>query len=443
MNVTSKPALHQGKYILGNRLGRGVFHLTYRATQSESGETVIIKTLGESLRQHPDVEQFKQQFLDFAERVSRCQHPSLVRVLDWFEEGGYPYLVMEDIPGQTLAELIRANGLSPAKAIQYIRQIGSALNVLHQAGLLHLDIKPETIIRRPESDRLVLCEFGITCEFTPGVMQTHANLLSAGYTPIEQHTLQGKRTPATDLYALAATFYCLLTGRPPLPAPVREALQSHTDNNLFSSDWHNYQHKISPGIKRVLESGLELIPQKRPQTLAPWLSQLPGSTKALTPGQNVTKHQKKQEPLSRAEKQPSQQRLLDNRPTHPQAPIPSHKSSLPGQHDNIYIGSRPVRTFIQPSETKLQSYNPAFARVAKEFPQPSKRSKATTAKTKILLPFQALLMTGAVAASAGIGFGFALRLNRPNDPGSTILHTQQTFPPRSDWPVSEPQLQLQ
>jgi serine/threonine-protein kinase len=59
---------------------------------------------------------------------------------------------------------------------------------------------------------------------------------------------------------------------------------------------------------------------------------------------------------------------------------------------------------------------------------------------KVRSPLRALILTGTIAASAGIGFGFALRINRPNEPGSTILHTEQSFPPTSNWPMSEPQL---
>jgi serine/threonine-protein kinase len=61
-------------------------------------------------------------------------------------------------------------------------------------------------------------------------------------------------------------------------------------------------------------------------------------------------------------------------------------------------------------------------------------------QAKARLPLRALFMTGAIAASAGLGFGFALRINGPNEPGSTLLHTQQSFPPSSNWPMSKPQL---
>lgn len=384
MNLTAERSLNQGKYVLNTQLGAGVFNLTYKATDTESGQLVVIKTLGEALRQHANVNQFKQQFLDIAKRLNYCQHPHLVRVIDYFEETGYPYLVMEYIPGQTLADVVQAGSLSEAEAINYIRQISDAVKVLHQVELLHRDIQPKNIIRRQDSDRVVLCEVGMLYEFTPGVQQTYASLLCAGYAPPEDSTLTNTATRQTDIYALTATFYCLLTGYPPLPAPVRQALLEKGDDCLFSSPSKTHLSKWSPTIKQTLQYGLELIPNNRPQTIDTWLKQLPLQESVAVPEPIIT--------------QP-----VENQPK--SKPSPRMK--------------RKVKTRFPMSLALGQN------------------SKLKTPKTKASIPLQALFMTGAIAASAGIGFGYAVRLNQPGEPGATILHTQQTFPPRSDWPVSD------
>lgn len=378
MNLTAERGLNQGKYVLSTQLGAGVFSLTYKATDTESGQSVVIKTIGEALRQHPNVNQFKQQFLDIAKRLNYCQHPHLVRVLDYFEDKGYPYLVMEYIPGQTLADVLQAGSLPEAEAINYIRQISDAVKVLHQVELLHRDIQPKNIIRRQDSDRVVLCEVGMLYEFTPGIKQTYASFLSAGYAPPEDNTLANTATRQTDIYALTATFYCLLTGYPPLPAPVRQRLSATGDNCLFSSLSQPASSKLSPTIQQALQYGLELIPNNRPQTIDTWLKQLP-----------------LQESVTLLE--PITTQPVENQPKFPDEPSVGSKT----RHGT------------------------------------SLHSTLKTAKTKASIPLQALFMTGAIAASAGIGFGCAVRLNQPGEPGSTILHTQQTFPPRSDWPVSE------
>ncbi|MEQ9551851.1 MAG: serine/threonine-protein kinase [Coleofasciculus sp. G3-WIS-01] len=375
MNLKAERTLNQGKYVLSTQLGAGVFSLTYKATDTELGQSVVIKTLGEALRQHANVNQFKQQFLDIAKRLNYCQHPHLVRVLDYFEDTGYPYLVMEYIPGQTLADVLQGVSLSEAEAINYIRQISDAVKVLHQVELLHRDIQPKNIIRRQDSDRVVLCEVGMLYEFTPGIKQTYASFLSAGYASPEHNTLTNTTTRQTDIYALTATFYCLLTGYPPLPAPVRQRLSARGNDCLFSSPSQPAPSKLSPTIQQALQYGLELIPNNRPQTIDTWLKQLP-----------------LQESVAVLE------------------PI-----------------------IIQPVENQPKSKPcPRMKRKVK-----TQNSKLKTPKTKASIPLQALFMTGAIAASAGIGFGYAVRLNQPGEPGATILHTQQTFPPRSDWPVSD------
>ena len=490
MNLTSKTVLDGGKYVVHTQLSQGVFGVTYKATDTESGQTVVIKTLGESLREHPDFDQFKQQFLEIGDRISRCNHPNLVRVLACFEEARRPYLVMDYIPGQTLADFVQSNRLPPGKAIKYIRQISSALSILHKAGLLHRDVKPQNIIRRPDTDSVVLCEFGIACEFTPGVMQTHASLLCAGYAPLEQYSYEERRTPATDIYALAATFYDLLTGNPPLPAPVRQTLYGDGGVSAATvSDLEPTLHNVPPAIKQAIYQGLELAAERRPQTVNAWLSLLPkpkpspktqpapaqhsaakptaskGATSRQNSVQANAKPASKQRetlelPTPEGRSKPvGDVQTISPRPRVPASPCQSHPTTYdhtptPGQSPTPQpkLDRYLVQVNTKPASQKGETPNPRTEK--NPTPQPAKvqhsvtktqgRTKGTiSVKHKILavgLPLQALLVTGAIAASAGVGFGFALRINRPNEPGSTLLHTKQSFPPRSDWPVSEPQL---
>jgi serine/threonine-protein kinase len=435
MNLMTQTALHNGKYVLDTQLGKGIFEITYQATNTESGQRVVIKTFSETLRQHPDFDHFKQQFLEFGDRLRRCQHPNLVRVLDCFEDAGLPYWVMKFIPGQTLAELIQADVLPEAKAVEYIRQIGDGLIVLHKAGLLHRNIKPENIIRRQDTDTVVVCEFGMTCELTAGMLQTHTNLFSAGYAPPEQYSFQEQRTTATDIYTLAATLYCLLTGQPPLPAPVRETLQTQGSDRLFSPDFYPNTHNLSPSVKQAVWQGLELSAEKRPQTVEAWLALLPkrevGSTTPQLP------------------------------------PLPERSVAQPKAQDDIKPTSTNSKTPQEPTPEKIPAPQPELAQnLVTQFKTPSRETfptgtKLKTSKARQGLPkpgeaqlsrsskgflkgrgslLRALLITGAIAASAGVGFGFALRINGPNQPGSSFLHTDQSFPPTSKWPLSEPQL---
>ena len=442
MNLTAGTALHNGKYVLDTQLGKGVFESTYQATNTHSGQTVVLKTIGENLRQHPDFHQFKLQLLKLVQRLSYCKHPHLVQVLDSFEDAGRPYLVMEYIPGQTLAELIQSQVLSETKAVEYIRQIGDALSVLHQAGLLHRDVKPQNIIRRQDTDTVVLCEFGITCDFTPGVRQTHANLLSAGYAPLEQYSLEGQCTPATDIYALAATFYCLLTGRPPLPAPVRNSValanqrvsapQSERggrvalgqEHRLSLPDWQQGTLNISPAIKQAVWHGLEIVAHRRIQSVEAWLSLLPTHNTIHTLGGSAL-----------AQNLVAQPRVVTETPT-PQdlaqissksSPIQS-KTPQPQKHEK---GLTPHFERIQGLVTALRGNTEGSPLLGRLMSSVSTKLKMPQRG----LPLGALLITGAIAASAGMGFGFALRIHGSNEPGSKFWNRQQDFP-RKDFPLS-------
>ncbi len=381
MNLKASTAIDCGKYVLGQQLGQGVFSLTYQATDTESGQAVVIKTLGQALRQHPEFDQLKQQFLDWAERLSRVRHPNLVPIRAWFEEAGCPYWVMAAISGQTLDTVIPASGLPEALVLNYVRQIGEGVARLHEVGLQHGDIKPQNIIRCQDSDALVLCEFGTSCRLTPGTRQTQANLLSVGYAAPEQYALAGERGSATDIYALAATLHHLLTGRPPLPAPVRQALHANENGGLRLPDLQQCSYRLSPTVRQAVGYGLELDPQKRPQTVASWLALLPRAEEKAAPASLVT--------------------------------VPTGKESG---------GANPT-----PSP-------PLDSKPHRPFAPPAPRSQPVTPPSLL----RALFVTGAIAASAGVGFGFALRLNHPDEPGSTILHTKQSFPPSSNWPVASP-----
>jgi len=267
MNLAPATVLQQGKYRVNATLGIGGFGITYRAIHTHLNQTVVLKTLNESLRQHPASAQFQQQFIAEAQRLSRCQHSNIVRVIDFFEEAGQSFIAMDYIPGETLAHIVEADQpLSEAQALHYIRQIASALSTVHHSGLLHRDIKPENLIRRADSHVVMLIDFGIARDFTAGTKHAQINLLSPGYAPIEQYLHDGKCTPATDIYAIAATFYYLLSGVPPVAAPLRDRIPL--------ASLRQFQPNLSPAIERAILQGLETDPQKRPQTVENWLTML-------------------------------------------------------------------------------------------------------------------------------------------------------------------------
>jgi serine/threonine-protein kinase len=259
--------LQSGKYTLDAELGCGGFGVTYKATHHFLHQVVVIKTLNEGLRRDRAFAEFQRKFQDEARRLALCVHPNIVRVSDFFIEEDLSYMVMDYIPGSTLDEIIfPERPLAEAIAIHYIRQIGAALRVVHQNGLLHRDIKPQNIILREGTQEVVLIDFGIAREFTPGTTQTHTNMLSSGYAPIEQYIAQEKRSPASDVYGLAATLYAMVTG----VAPIASILRQHQP----LPEARELNPSLSPAVNQAIARGMALEAQYRPASVDAWLSLL-------------------------------------------------------------------------------------------------------------------------------------------------------------------------
>ncbi|MCA1992136.1 MAG: serine/threonine-protein kinase [Coleofasciculus sp. S288] len=267
--------LQRGKYTIEKVLGQGGFGITY-LVKDKQGNPLVIKTLNEYLQRQYNFAKFQQDFLNEALRLAKFRHPHIVRVDEVIQEGEEWCMVMEYIDGEDLAHRVWTRGaLSESEALQYIQQIGDALTLIHNHGLLHRDIKPLNIMVRNSASEAVLIDFGIAREFTPNLTQTHTQALSDGFAPIEQYDWRAKRGAYTDVYALAATLYSMLTGEIPAPSPVR----------AFGTPLQPPQQlnpKISDRVNQAILKGMEMKPEERPQSVAEWLTILGSS--AILPG---------------------------------------------------------------------------------------------------------------------------------------------------------------
>lgn len=276
MNTLLGKTLQGGKYTLDELLGQGGFGVTFRATHHYLGQPVVIKTLNMVNQHHPQFSKMEQQFHDEARRLALCVHPNIVRVNDFFIEDNVPYLVMDYIPGQTLDQIIFPDQPLPEPiAVHYIRQIGAALEVVHQNGLLHRDVKPQNIILRQGTQEVILIDFGIAREFTDGKTQTHTSLISEGYAPIEQYMMQERRTPATDVYGLAATLYAMLTAQVPIASILRDRRPMPAPRDL--------QPQLSAAVNQAVMRGMAVEARYRPSTVSEWLALLPDAAPDLPP----------------------------------------------------------------------------------------------------------------------------------------------------------------
>jgi eukaryotic-like serine/threonine-protein kinase len=184
----------------------------YLGTDTELDRPVAIKLLAENL---VGDESFRKRFVREARLAGGLSHPNVVSVYDAGEEAGRPYIVMECVEGETLAEVLEGRGrLPPKEAVGLALQACRGLEQAHAAGLVHRDVKPQNLLLRRDGT-LKVADFGIAraAEAT-ALTQAGTILGTAAYLAPEQAG-GGEVTAAADVYSLGAVLYQLLTGRPP------------------------------------------------------------------------------------------------------------------------------------------------------------------------------------------------------------------------------------
>ena len=216
------------------------------------------------------VEKFRGKFIREAQMIAGMDHPHIVRVLDVFEENGTAYYVMDYHPGGSLADLVKKEGpLSEAKAENYIRQVADALDYIHRQNTVHLDVKPSNILLNAKGEA-ILIDFGISKHYDDSGDQTSSTPvgISKGYAPLEQgrdgDISQFK--PSTDIYALGATLYYLVSGIVPPEAAI------------VNEDGLKRVPSVSSRIWRVIEASMQPRRKERIQSIAPFLSLLAESS---------------------------------------------------------------------------------------------------------------------------------------------------------------------
>lgn len=278
--LPSGTMLQNGLYVLGDILGMGGFGITYRGWDRTLRRNVAVKEFfpqgclrsglavktGETISPQ-DYLSSLEKFLEESRLLARFQHPSIVSIFTVFEENGSAYMVMEHIRGKTLLNVLEEKGpLGEDHVLQWAVKVCEALEVVHGAGILHRDIKPENILLTPEG-RVVLIDFGIARAYSINRAKPLTAMLTPGYAPPEQYSQKLTPGPYSDIYALAATLYYLLTGK--LPPTSIERISGVELEPAVSLN-----PAISAETDRALMESLTLDPSKRPQKVGDFLALL-------------------------------------------------------------------------------------------------------------------------------------------------------------------------
>ena len=229
MNLLPAGTLVADRYEILEVIGQGGFGITYKAYDSVLDVPVAIKEYypsGIASRYHEqslDVqvggsenrrlfEEGKKKFLEEARILARfSEDPNVVGVRNFFEDNQTVYIVMQYLQGESLKEYIEKNGkISFDEAYRLLRPVMQSLGRIHAAGLIHRDISPSNLIRM-RTGKVKLIDFGTAREYSTDGDKSLSIVLKPGYAPAEQYQTHGLQGPWTDVYALCASIYKLIT----------------------------------------------------------------------------------------------------------------------------------------------------------------------------------------------------------------------------------------
>ncbi|MDD5976252.1 MAG: protein kinase [Bacteroidales bacterium] len=270
LKVSTGITLCNGKYELMKFLGKGGFGITYLGRHILLNKYVAIKEYfpKDNFRRESNGIQVSysdksvarrniEKFLKEAKTMAELNHEGVVKVNDVFEENNTAYYVMDYIEGKSLAEQLP---IAQEQALAYIKQAAEALQYVHTKGILHLDIKPANIMIN-QSGKAVLIDFGISKHYDSEGKGTSSSTqgYSSGYSPIEQMTPGGLKqfTPPTDIYALGATLYKIISGTTP-----------PTSTDLADEETLSRPENMSREVFGFINKCMQQKRKDRPQTMS-------------------------------------------------------------------------------------------------------------------------------------------------------------------------------
>lgn len=278
------------RYLVGRVLGRGGFGITYIALDIQYNRLCAIKEYMPSeyskrCNDTANIEPFsdtksrnvfahgREKFMDEAKTLLSLQgNPTVVNIYAYFSQNNTAYLVMEYLDGMDLRRRARLYGgkLDPKFAYEVFVTIASSLMEIHKKNILHRDISPENIIVT-SNGRIKLIDFGAARNYVSLQNKGMSILLKPGFAPPEQYSTNGNQGPWSDVYALCATFYNIVSGQPLVDALYR---YRGTPQPTLQSLGCNVSKKISD----VIDKGLSLDYKKRYQNFMALLNDLSGES---------------------------------------------------------------------------------------------------------------------------------------------------------------------
>jgi EAL domain-containing protein (putative c-di-GMP-specific phosphodiesterase class I)/serine/threonine protein kinase len=306
-SLRSRKSLPNGHELLSYKiesvLGAGGFGITYLATDTNLNRAVAIKEYFPEQLAHRDDDGSidatseaeskafvwgRERFLKEGQILARFSNPNIVSVLDFFELHNTSYMVMEYESGESLKSVIHeGRRLSETDVLEILLPLLRSLARFHNEGFIHRDIKPANILIRRDGTP-VLLDFGSARQTVSGERLSLTSLVSPGYAPVEQYSDKGAHQgPWTDIYALGATFYHLLTGRMPATAMERTA-GLHDGSDPLTAAGILARGAYSEELLKAIDISMKLMEHERPRSVSELLELLPGSANTTGVGPDGT-----------------------------------------------------------------------------------------------------------------------------------------------------------
>lgn len=266
--------LAAGRYRIERALGQGGMAVVYLAYDEELHRPVAVKMLAPHLA---DDRNFRARFVQESKLASRLAHPNVVQVYDAGETDGSPYIVMEYVPGGTVAQ---RGKMSHEEAVPLALQACAGLQHAHNAGLVHRDVKPANLLVRKD-DVLKIADFGIARAAELTRLTQHGTVLgTAAYLSPEQAAGE-EVTTATDIYSLGAVIYELLTGRAPYEFESLAELAAQQARGVIRP-LRDLEPSVPEPVEAAVMHALAREPSFRPATASDFAHELAAASEVPT-----------------------------------------------------------------------------------------------------------------------------------------------------------------
>jgi protein kinase-like protein len=256
--VSIQPGTRLGQYEVQDLIGQGAMGVVYRAYHVQLERTGAVKVL---LGIAPDTDS-TARFRHEAQAIAQMRHPNIVNVFDFGEYEGTPYMIIEYVPGGSLASRMKQGTMETAAALRYLRGMAAGLDYAHSLGIVHRDVKPANVLLEKDESP-VIADFGLVklMQSTSLKSMTGVTTGTPAYMSPEQVT-GSKVGPPADRYSLATIAYEMLTGSIPFEGEgLMEVLyaQVHRDPPLPSAR----NSSLNPQVDAVVMRGLAKDPAAR------------------------------------------------------------------------------------------------------------------------------------------------------------------------------------